>query len=1648
MKKIIFSICFLIIIYQSSIFGQETFKRLNYMAAGYVTQIYATPQSNSLSNYVLYARTDVGGIYRSQDNGNTWTYLTCYFWPNSVTGVTELSPSEMSIQGMAIKPNDPATILTAWGLDVNDAALREYKCIWRSSSSGSTFTWNRSNIESPGLWFQGNDNANFGKLGGECILFDPDNPNWVYAGGCPPGPNSNDQKAYLYLSKDAGNNFYKNQSQSPEVYHYPATNKDTIYAIAKKSGSNQLWVGTAMGVRFTTDNGSTWQFVTTGESNRSLKHIKRILLWGTDANRVAFVTWGANYKETNGSVTLVTGIGKIKHNGTNWVYDDLTDEFNAGLNQQHINNNTMFTALNFPKKTDGSGQVDENHLFAGKFGRPLRESFGSSNNEPGTTWGGYTQHFTNDWQIQLKYQNPQTSVPEHQMGNENYMYTGMNCLTQNPNFPTCWYSSGGAGAIKSENVTIFNSPDLGGNNSSSFKDSRWNYIANGMSFPVVYDIKFHNYNNNKLVYVPESDWALSWINNPWLNWNESMKFDRKRTKIDGENSDSYASNILRILVNPQYPYLTYAIGGSIHYIETSYGVEDKKAAFYVRDLSGGINTPTITRRTNAGFLTQADRFIADGVIYQTSGGANRIIVLVGRSSYPEPPGTYTTMGLFYSDNGGGDWAQMQFNGDSFDNEISTEAAYQNSILPSLIPGTTSELFSEQFHLAHAGGNKIYLYLQNGGLFVNDNPVEINNWRRCNVPNGALNEGVLKYIGDNKLALSIKGRGLFIGTIGSNNNVSWSSESFGFTQVTHFDKSNNKWAVFAKKNGDNYLGLYKSTNDGLNWQRIPENPTTNPVPLFPRVRSLRFNPDVNSELWIGTSGHGVWVYKGVGSADNPEPLYITDTQVFDKSDYYDRDIIVENNGNLTLQGGTSGINITLGLNRKIIVRNGGKINVNNVKFNEISGSQIWNGIQIESPSGNVSITNSTFKKSTSPVRIVNTYGNPSTEFQIKNNTFDMSGITTASNVLYFKNSNKINIDNNIFSNPGGSQSITTVMIDNNVNPGLAEGGEGEGGGEAPNIYSINVTNNNFSNGQCGIYMIGTSNYMIPCNIFNNTMNLSGSSGVNFGMILFKSLGEIKRNKIFFNAASNGDNGISLNNSRCYLEDNIINSKNSNLFLSSNAVAILSPTVLGNQTIWFGGKNVLYSSQSDNVNFSSNGSNVDVNNGENSITSLPNKFHINGTVSDPNQNIFYAYRNCWDNSQHNARFNIRDLSGNPIPVSYFSPSYGCLPSSTNIFQIRDLGFDLFDTVYSSSNETDDTLSNEDLLLNQGVLHMQTEYHTLAITNFQNFITGYPANQNSIEVLYNLNHCYQSLDTNLTDDMRDTLYSNFKNFLTDRINSGLYSNEFIDVAANLILSCEANIKKYHEALSGYEFIAMYHPDPEQRLLASWDYNELLAYVNGMGGGEKVISHAVNIIDFQLKQFEKLNELADRKPLLNLLKESYKKQGVEELSKPVNNKKTKDEKSLENNKERSGKYDNQIYKEIKNKALSNLFLIKNLNKEERLKKKQEDYYFLAGLNTDNLTTTDNKESLIPDKFTLSQNYPNPFNPNTKISFSIPKELKVSLKVYDVTGREVAILVNETKGAGNYVYEFNGINFSSGVYFYRIQAGEFIETKRMMLIK
>jgi photosystem II stability/assembly factor-like uncharacterized protein len=86
--------------------------------------------------------------------------------------------------------------------------------------------------------------------------------------------------------------------------------------------------------------------------------------------------------------------------------------------------------------------------------------------------------------------------------------------------------------------------------------------------------------------------------------------------------------------------------------------------------------------------------------------------------------------------------------------------------------------------------------------------------------------------------------------------------------------------------------------------------------------------------------------------------------------------------------------------------------------------------------------------------------------------------------------------------------------------------------------------------------------------------------------------------------------------------------------------------------------------------------------------------------------------------------------------------------------------------------------------------------------------------------------------------------------------------------------------------------------------------------------------------------------------------------------------------------------------------------------------------------------------KFALQQNYPNPFNPSTTISFTIPNAAVVSLKVYDVLGREVATLINGRLAAGTHESIFNASKLSSGVYFYKLQAGDFVQTKKMLLVK
>ena len=117
------------------------------------------------------------------------------------------------------------------------------------------------------------------------------------------------------------------------------------------------------------------------------------------------------------------------------------------------------------------------------------------------------------------------------------------------------------------------------------------------------------------------------------------------------------------------------------------------------------------------------------------------------------------------------------------------------------------------------------------------------------------------------------------------------------------------------------------------------------------------------------------------------------------------------------------------------------------------------------------------------------------------------------------------------------------------------------------------------------------------------------------------------------------------------------------------------------------------------------------------------------------------------------------------------------------------------------------------------------------------------------------------------------------------------------------------------------------------------------------------------------------------------------------------------------------------------------------------KDNYIYAGGNTNGvhrreMTTVSVDDKSIENSFAVMQNYPNPFNPSTTINYEIPTQSHVSIKVYDVLGKEVASLVNEMKAPGNHHVQFSASNFASGVYFYKVSANNFIDVKKMILSK
>ncbi|MBL8006103.1 MAG: T9SS type A sorting domain-containing protein [Ignavibacteria bacterium] len=744
-------------------------------------------------------------------------------------------------------------------------------------------------------------------------------------------------------------------------------------------------------------------------------------------------------------------------------------------------------------------------------------------------------------------------------------------------------------------------------------------------------------------------------------------------------------------------------------------------------------------------------------------------------------------------------------------------------------------------------------------------------------------------------------------------------------------------------------------------------------------------------------------------------------------------------------------IKFGVNSKLLFDSSATLIAKGATFTSLDTSKSWEGVVLQN-SGEDSVINCTFSNAKTSLALINTPGHTFYSRIIKGNIFNVPSVGVENNGIYGENNFRITIQDNVFNMPANpSNRIFGVYLKNNNTTGVESLPDENEGPAIP--FSMFLINNIFNNGTASTLLLNYTSSYLPFYVRGNTFNSAGSVGI----IGRNITGSIKDN-VFSNSGSIIPIGIHLITSSPDFYNNAINSENVSLHTIGSSFPNLAPSVSGSSLSWHGGKNLLSSLQSDNIQLV-NAANVYTNLGENRFTvsdTAENRYHIYGWV-DTTEQMYFGRNNCWlPNS--NPRINLRRIyTAEPIPAETGLTDIDCdREISANDLITEYLGIGVYDTIKQSPDTTGSELTEEELLYNQGQNYISAGMLIEGISALKNLIDDYIYFEDLPASVYDLYSCYEYLDTTEEQSYRNTLYGNLKLYLDNRINSEEgYDGEFISNAYNITLMCDANMLNYDDAANGYEFISLFHPDPDIRLNASWDYAEIEALMGGgYGGGEKDLGIGISDLELtklkEINEMNRINEIINNDPVMMKVKEVYDKTIKE---------------SSERN-ERSGKQINDNFNNEENyviseqsiieresdkfkneKARRNIFELKNLNRQELEKRRVED--MLLSAQDARSAEFDNYETAsIPSDFKLNQNYPNPFNPVTNVEFGISKSGFVTLKVYNVLGKEAATLVNEILSPGKYTVIFNGSSLASGVYFYTMKVNNLSKTKKMVIIR
>ncbi len=503
------------------------------------------------------------------------------------------------------------------------------------------------------------------------------------------------------------------------------------------------------------------------------------------------------------------------------------------------------------------------------------------------------------------------------------------------------------------------------------------------------------------------------------------------------------------------------------------------------------------------------------------------------------------------------------------------------------------------------------------------------------------------------------------------------------------------------------------------------------------------------------------------------------------------------------------------------------------------------------------------------------------------------------------------------------------------------------------------------------------------------------------------------------------------------------------------------------IWNGGMNTI-------TNTSGHSHNIDVNNSIFTMSGGNNTFNIaaSDTLAE------HLYGSFWTASYPTRQmYNCFELGGTAItsptlPNNYVTDSsgadrinftflaYTCNATPPSGTDIVDIGNGLNDTIPETgggggfSSVTDAKNTYDSINVQMRLKHYSTVKNLCC-----ELINNYPDSSQSIASLQTLYMVSNVTDTSTSG--RTALKTYYENLI---LNHGS-NTAMVNLSNYLVQKCKVLLRQYSSAMAGFQQIINDNPYSYPGLLASWDYMATGLLMNGgNGGGEGNSDFGLPIADLKPDELYEPNEIdprfhGDRLYEPDNDKSPFTKQQriaiQQNINDAVTTSKINEERKIEILKTQSDLGNVKAQKELQVKMA-----LKDVNKPQRPKNIIEHMKIVNSdiqkvFGSKDYKTGSNKPQ-IPTVFKLHQNYPNPFNPSATIKYDLPKDTKVTIKIYDILGREIRTLVNEFKQAGYYQAIFDGTNFASGVYFYRIEAGNpgsksgtsFVDSKKMVLVK